>query len=346
MCHLCAFDRNDDTAEKCRQCGADLEALEDSEDDAETESAWFHYLQIPGVGTIELVPGRAFRFGRDGRNELVIPRVQSPEIATVFWTDDYDEATIRDSGAPEGTKIDGVKLTGTRTLKGGEDVVVGPLRMTYLRRATRIANAIDAQRTSGPRPNPGAQIPEPANAPIAHHRKPTFVRSGKTRQVAAPPAAVCQALEVKKTSGTLRVQTTDARGWITVVLGHPRHAAFEGKTGLDALFAILSLPRARCIMTAGVSARGAGHTIEPGFKEAVAMIARLQKITKPHPPTPAPRPGPPTATGRTQAPPRQGPGTGTGRTAPPRPPGGPPPRTPPRPGTPPPRRPPPPARPH
>src|SRR3954464_2508656 len=111
MCHLCAFERNDDTAERCRQCGAAMEALEDPNAEIETDTAWFHYLQIPGIGTVELVPGRAFRLGREARNELVIPKGSQDQMATIFWTDDYDEATIKEMGAPEGVKVDGTRLT-------------------------------------------------------------------------------------------------------------------------------------------------------------------------------------------------------------------------------------------
>jgi hypothetical protein len=117
LCRLCMFDRNDDTATRCRQCGGDMED-EDEDDDDDADSAWFHYLQIPNVGTVELVPGRAFNFGREQRNELVLPRASADQIAVVFWTDGYDEATIKETGAAEPVKVEGVRIKGTRTLKG------------------------------------------------------------------------------------------------------------------------------------------------------------------------------------------------------------------------------------
>src|SRR4051794_13032012 len=134
MCRLCAFERNDDTAERCRQCGAEMAPIED-EDELEQDSAWFHYLTVPGIGTIELVPGRALQIGKDPRSELVIPKASQDQLATLFWTDDYDEATVKEMGAAEGVKVNDARITGTRNLKGGEEIVVGPLRMTYLRRA-------------------------------------------------------------------------------------------------------------------------------------------------------------------------------------------------------------------
>src|ERR1700722_12845308 len=111
MCRLCAFERNDDDATKCRQCGAEMAPLEDEDSGPAQDSAWFHYLSIPGIGTLELVPGRALRIGKDPRNELVIPKASQDQLATIFWTADYDEATVKDMGAPDGVKVDGVKLT-------------------------------------------------------------------------------------------------------------------------------------------------------------------------------------------------------------------------------------------
>ena len=232
-------------------------------------------------------------------------------------------------------KVEGVKITGTRTLKGGEELNVGPLRMTYLRKANRIANAIDAQKTSGHRPNPGAQIPDPSAdtaPPLARSVRPAPKPRAPDarRSVGAPPAAVCQALEVKKASGTLRVTAPDARGWITVVGGHPRHAAYGGASGTEALFAVLRLARARCNIVPGVSAKGAGPKIELSFAEAIAKLSRpTAPRTPPAPakgPAPAPRPGsaappnpgvPAWEMGKV-IPPRTGPGTGR---VPPPPPG-------------------------
>src|SRR5581483_11734982 len=145
MCRLCAFERNDDDAERCRQCGAEMEHVEEDAE-LEQDSAWFHYLSVPGIGTLELVPAKALQVGKDPRNELVIPKGSQDVMATIFWTDDYDEATLKELGAAEGVKVDGVRITGTRTLKGGEEIYVGPLRMSYLRRAKPIKGAIDAGR--------------------------------------------------------------------------------------------------------------------------------------------------------------------------------------------------------
>src|SRR5580704_5304719 len=151
MCRLCAFDRNDDDMTRCRQCGAEMAPLEEDRED-EQDSAWFHYLTVPGIGTLELVPGRALRVGKDPRNELVIPKASQDQVATIFWTDDYDEATVKEKGAPEGVKVEGVRITGTRTLKGGEEILAGPLRMTYLRRAKPIKGAIDAGKLGAKAP--------------------------------------------------------------------------------------------------------------------------------------------------------------------------------------------------
>ena len=161
-CRLCMFERNDDTATRCRQCGGDMAPLD--EDDDAADSAWFHYLKLPKIGTVELVPGRAFRMGREARNELVLRGSSQDLVATVFWTDGYDEATIKEHGASEPIKVDGIRITGVRTLKGGEELEVGPLRMQYLKRATPVADAIDAGKLarSGP-PAPGKSFATPAD---------------------------------------------------------------------------------------------------------------------------------------------------------------------------------------
>ena len=68
------------------------------------------------------------------------------------------EATVREMGAPEGVKVEGVRITGTRTLKGGEEIVAGPLRMTYLRRAKPVKGAIDAGKLGKKAPGAGHAI--------------------------------------------------------------------------------------------------------------------------------------------------------------------------------------------
>jgi len=270
MCRLCAFERNDDDAERCRQCGADMAPAEEEEADLGEDSAWFHYLQVPGIGTIELVPGRALRMGKDPRNELVIPKASQDQLATLFWTDDYDEATIKEMGAPEGVKVDGVRITGTRTLKGGEELLVGPLRVSYLRRAKPIKGAIDAARLTPKGPGARQGIAAPAPQAATGARSAPGVRGGRGGVVAANPAGVCLALEKMKASGTLRVTSPRGRGFVTVVQGSPRHAAFGGLAGPSALLAILALPQGRCQMVPGVPVKGKGPKLEGSFSQVIA----------------------------------------------------------------------------
>jgi hypothetical protein len=365
MCELCKFDRNDDEFTKCKQCGADMEPLED-EDDADTETAWFHYLHIPTIGIIELVPGRAFQIGRESRNELVIPKASADQVATFFWSEDYDEATIRENGAQEPVKVEGQRLEGTRTLKGGERIAVGPLDMKYLRREERIENAIDARRAGGSATNPHVQAMMP-NAPTAPKAP------GKRRR-GAGPADVALALAKVGASGTLRIDTGKIRGFVTIVKGVPRHAAYGRLVGRQALDAILGLERAKCAMVPGIPARAVGEALQTSFASAIAALrgtttARIQPLEvgptairpltpggmiapppRPTPPprtaptqrTPAPRPAPPRPGTQRPAPPRPGtprPAPTQRPTSPPPRPGAgaPPPRPAPRPGTPAPR---------
>ena len=81
ICPACRFDRCDDTAEWCRQCGADLSTLDEDDRVASMESAFFHYLQIKTIGTLELVPGQAMRIGHERRNELVLDVSEHDTIA-------------------------------------------------------------------------------------------------------------------------------------------------------------------------------------------------------------------------------------------------------------------------
>jgi hypothetical protein len=327
MCRLCAFERNDDDATRCRQCGAEMAPIVE-EDETEQDSAWFHYLNIPGIGTIELVPGRALRMGRDARNEIVIPKTSADQLATIFWTDDYDEATVRDMGTAEGVKIEGAKITGTRNLKGGEEIIVGPLRMTYLRRAKPIKGAIDARRLTPKAPGAHQTVGSSggsSNAAGPGHKFQTGAppTKGRTAVVAANPAGVCLALERTKASGTLRVSSQRGRGFVIVVQGMPRHAAFGGLAGNSALLAILALPQGRCQMVPGVPGKGKGPRLEAAFSQVIAArkakveaqrksaaVKAPPRVAPPGPPRPntatrsVPAPPPRTATRSVQAPPR------------------------------------------
>jgi hypothetical protein len=353
LCRLCLFDRNDDTATRCRQCGGDM-ASDDDDDDDDADSAWFHYLQIPNVGTVELVPGRAFNVGKEARNELVLPRSSAPQIAVLFWTDGYDEATLKETGADEVIKVDGVRIKGVRTLKGGEELELGALRMSYLKRATPVDDAIDASKvgpkggTAGPRgvaqiDTAGAKInkrgrplepnvrqlggaisqgttPSPAGRGGALRPNERFTQSapapkggsaGGGRAVGATPADVAVALEKTKASGTLRVKADTGRGFVTLVAGQPRYAAFAGLTGRPALDAILRLARGRCQVVKGASAeRASGERIDVSFSAALAQVRAGAPKWGSAATRPAPRPG--------QPPQRPG--------QPPQRPGGPPPR--------------------
>ncbi|MCO5167563.1 MAG: DUF4388 domain-containing protein [Planctomycetes bacterium] len=310
MCRLCLFDRNDDTATRCRQCGGDM-APDDEDDDDDADSAFFHYLRVPNLGTIELVPGRAFRVGKDARNELVLPRASQGLVATLFWTDDYDEVTVKEEGAQEPIKVDGVRLKGVRTLKGGEEVEVGALRLGYLRRATPVEGAIDARKT-GQRDRPDPTRPVAATGQVSGRaasfygegglaaRRSAPARAGERRSVGAAPADVALALEKIKASGTLRVKSDAGRGWVVVVAGAPRHAAFGGLTGRRALDAILRLTRGSCqVVRGGPPPRGQGERLQVSFSQALAAVRGPVRPTPPGP-RPVARPGPPTG-------PRKGP---------------------------------------
>ena len=280
VCPACAFDRCDDTAERCRQCGADLGSVEESSRNPALAAAWFHYLVIPKIGTVELVPGRAFRIGREPRCELVLPKVRDPELATIFWTDGNEEATVKPTpGAAAKVRVEGIFVTTTRTLKGGEELEVGPLRMSYQKRAQAIEGAIDARKVGGSRADPRRAVAGPRD-PMGGgtleprvRQLPTSGGGPKVRTVQAAPAQVARALEQRKATGTLRVESRRGRGWVTIMSGTPRHAAYGDLKGRAALQAMLRLPQARCQLDDGLPRRGAGKEIDCRFSDLLPRAA-------------------------------------------------------------------------
>ena len=97
VCEACGFDRCDDLSSHCRQCGAKLptvKARSETEVAKSLAPAWFHYLEIPQVGIVELSAGQAFVIGRGERCDLRLTQLGSERLAAIFWTEDYSEATI------------------------------------------------------------------------------------------------------------------------------------------------------------------------------------------------------------------------------------------------------------
>lgn len=301
ICHLCAFDRCDDHATTCRQCGGELAPLDEDEHDFAADSAYFHYLVIPKVGKVELVPGKAFRLGRDRRNEFVMPKVKSEQVAELFWTEGYDEVTIRAMGDPrnpaEVIKVEGIRLSGSRTLKGGEELQLGQFPMSYQKRTTPMAGAISAKKIGSGGRDPGRGVSTPAQGgrgargaldpgkrarPIVRKADQRKI-SQRRRSAAATPASVLKALEKTKATGTLRVRGDQGRGWVTVMNGTPRHAAFAGTTGPGALVAILRMRSGRCQMDSGLPRKGQGERLTVTISQALARLQGGARQPKPAP---------------------------------------------------------------
>lgn len=289
ICPACRFDRCDETATTCRQCGSDL--VGENEPDQPHQNlvaAWFHYLQIPDLGTLELVPGRAFLFGSDPRADLLIKACPDKEAARVFWTDGYTEATLQPNKGSKWTiKIDGIYQAKDRVLKGGEEISIGPtIHLKYLKRGTIIEGARKMNRRSkappgagtgargggvrGPRTNKGGAL-EPNRRAMS---KPTGKKPVKIAQ--APPAAVARKLESTKAYGTLRVKTARGKGWIAVSAGVPKHASFGDLRGPKALEAILRLGAMRVEIDEEFPKRGATKDAIEGL----TFSAVLAKFTR------------------------------------------------------------------
>ena len=320
ICPACRFDRCDDTATRCRQCGADLTVEEEDEGNPALASAWFHYLTIPQIGTVELVPGKAFIMGKNPRNDLRLTKCPDDEAARIFWTDDYDEAELVPAkGAKWAVKVDGIRVSGKpRTLKGGEELELGPIVFKYLKKATPVEGATRLKRR-GSRPTGGTAEPtigkrqfgdrakasalEPNQRTLGSLSKPlstggSSARGGSPGRSAGPsgggrtratvrPVDVAKAIEQTKAFGTLRVSGRAGRGWVTVRGGKPQHAAFGELTGPRALAAILRLGPCSCYLDPGVPKLSRGEKLEVGF---AALAARLANPARRPPPRGGVRP--------------------------------------------------------
>jgi hypothetical protein len=330
ICPACRFDRCDETATTCRQCGAAFPD-EDAKDEVHHSltAAWFHYLQVPDLGTLELTPGRAFLLGNDARSDLLLKRCPDKEAARIYWTDGFHEATVEpNKGSKWTVKVDGVFQGKSRTLKGGEEVSVGPLHFKYLKRGTIIEGARKLNRKSkappgasvgmrgggirGPGSNKGAAL-----EPNVRSIKPISQKPNK--KGSAPPAAVARKLEKDKAYATLRVETSRGKGWISIMSGAPKHASYGTLKGIKAVEAILRLPACRVEIEEGLPNRGASkEAIENvTFSQVLAKLNRGRKPTaKPgarpgaRPARPGARPGARPA--RPGARPKRGPGPGGG----------------------------------
>ena len=302
QCMACGFDRCDDTAKTCRQCGSILPEPEADFSNKALAAAWWHYLEIPSVGTLELVPGKAFIMGRDPRSDLVLKTRKEPEVARIFWTDGNAEATLEPSGgAATGVKIDGMRVPKTRKLKGGEEIEIGPLVLRYFKKSEALEGAISARRVRRrSEPNPGRAIatgPKPrgrarSDAPLDPGQrslrdlsKPIATGGSAGRGARDPsqrgsvgasggqrPADIAKALEKTKAFGTLNVTAGAQRGWVTVRGGKPQHASFAGRSGLAALEAILRLPACRVNLVNGTPNRKTGSRLGVSFSQVLDRI--------------------------------------------------------------------------
>ena len=343
MCPACRFDRCDDTATRCRQCGADLTVEDEDEGHPSLASAWFHYLQVPELGTVELVPGRAFLMGNDPRADLLLKRCPDKEAARVFWTADFDEATVQPvKGSKWTVKVDGLHQARDRVLKGGEEVSLGPLHFKYLKKATPIEGARKLSRKSKAPPGAGVGVGTTANGtgraggaldPNQRSLRPVAPSApasapAKSRGVAqAPPSRVAAAIEKTKGYGTLRVSGRQGRGWVSIMKGAPVHAAYGELHGIRALEAILRLGPCQVTLDEGLPKRGAARDAIEG----ISFSQVLAKLAGPSRPAPSSRPGPGPSRPTRPGPGRPGGGPGgTARGPSPRPgPGRPPSRRPP-----------------
>jgi hypothetical protein len=89
------------------------------------------------------------------------------------------------------------------------------------------------------------------------------------------------------------VKSDQGRGWVAVVQGAPRYAAYGGLSGRPALDAILRLARGSCQMVKAPT-RGEGERLQVSFSDALAQArARAAAPARsPAPGRPAPAPGP------------------------------------------------------
>ncbi len=322
ICPACRFDRCDETATRCRQCGAEFPD-EDLADEVHHSlaAAWFHYLQVPDLGTLELTPGRAFLLGNDPRSDLLLKRCPDKEAARIYWNEGFNDATVEpNKGSKWTVKVDGVFQAKTRTLQGGEEVSLGPLHFKYLKRGTPIEGARKLNRRSKAPPGAstgarGGGIRAPGSnkgaalEPNVRSIKPTAPTP--TKKTSAPPAVVVRKLEKDKAYATLRVDTPRAKGWISIMSGAPKHASFGDLKGIKALVAILRLGPCRVEVEEGLPNRGASQeAIENVTFSGVFAKLNAARKAGPKPARPGSKPARP---GARPNPRGRGPGGGARR---------------------------------
>lgn len=226
-CEACGFASNPPVAVRCQVCGEAL-AQEPRRGRRAPKGPWLrHLLCRVGSAPIELTPDEPFTIGRGTECDLVIPSQRVSRVhAELRWVG--GRPVVRDLGSQNGTLVGGRAVTEHR-LEGGEELVVGPYRMTYRcvpgeGSVTRVLNVLD----------------ESARTQLVLDS----ALEGRLEELSA--LQLLSSLELHQRSGTLELFDADGDDALVVVReGRPVHARVGERTGDEALLLVVQRERGR-----------------------------------------------------------------------------------------------------
>lgn len=184
-------------------------------------------LFMPPKPPVRLVPGQPCVLGRSPSCDLPIPSTGASRRHThVCW--EKDGIVVRDLGSTNGTFVNGEKLTGPRTLRPGDRIMIGDRTVTFC----QVDGALGAD----------AETPNDMDTVVFNAANSDTLGEAEAFQgnlAEIPAFAVVQMLEMGMKSGLLEISrgAEDQRIWFHC--GMPFHAVAGGQDGDEAAMAIV-----------------------------------------------------------------------------------------------------------
>jgi pSer/pThr/pTyr-binding forkhead associated (FHA) protein len=184
-------------------------------------------LFLPPKPPVRLVPGQPCVLGRSPSCDLPIPSSgASRRHAHVCW--EKDGIVIRDLSTTNGTFVNGEKLSGPRTLRAGDRIMIGDRTITFCQVDGALAGEGDA-------PGDSDTVAFASSGAVALGDADAF--QGNLAEI--PAFAVVQMLEMGMKTGLLEISRGEDHQRIWFHCGMPFHAVAGGKDGDEAAFAIV-----------------------------------------------------------------------------------------------------------
>jgi len=184
-------------------------------------------LFMPPKPPVRLVPGQPCVLGRSPSCDLPIPSSgASRRHAHVCW--EKDGIVIRDLSTTNGTFVNGEKLSGPRTLRAGDRVMIGDRTITFC----QVDGALGGE---GDAPNDSDTVAFASSGAVALAGADAF--QGNLAEI--PAFAVVQMLEMGMKTGLLEISRGEDHQRIWFHCGMPFHAVAGGMDGDEAAFAIV-----------------------------------------------------------------------------------------------------------